>query len=159
LAFFFRRLHVADFRTKEVRASLLEGFSRGGTSAKYFSKSPRVSAMRARLNVRTSSGSSSSRFRHFSHQQPSGIGGKETLGGLERWFSPRGQDMAFLLSRIGLIRPRSEMIKIKNQIKSAFRQHRARRYTHNTERSYRPDYTRSLIWVLSASCCCFGTTE
>jgi hypothetical protein len=45
------------------------------------------------------------------------IGGKETLGGLERWFSPRGQDMAFLLSRIGLVRPRSEMIKIKsNQI-------------------------------------------
>jgi hypothetical protein len=42
------------------------------------------------------------------------IGGKETLGGLERWFSPRGQDMAFLLSRIGLVRPRSEMIKIKS---------------------------------------------
>jgi hypothetical protein len=33
------------------------------------------------------------------------IGGKETLGGLERWFSPRGQDLAFLLSRIGLVRP------------------------------------------------------
>jgi hypothetical protein len=38
------------------------------------------------------------------------IGGKETLGGLERWFSPRGQDLAFLLSRIGLIRPRSVLI-------------------------------------------------
>jgi hypothetical protein len=33
------------------------------------------------------------------------FGEKETLGGLERWFSPRGQDMAFLLSRIGLVRP------------------------------------------------------
>jgi hypothetical protein len=44
-------------------------------------------------------------------------GGKETLGGLERWFSPRGQDMAFLLSRIGLVRPRSEMIKIKSNQK------------------------------------------
>jgi hypothetical protein len=32
--------------------------------------------------------------------QPSEIGAKETLGGLERWFSPRGQDLAFLLSRI-----------------------------------------------------------
>jgi hypothetical protein len=50
------------------------------------------------------------------------IGGKETLGGLERWFSPRGQDMAFLLSRIGLVRPRSEMIKIKikNQKKNVY---------------------------------------
>jgi hypothetical protein len=49
------------------------------------------------------------------------IGGKETLGGLERWFSPRGQDMAFLLSRIGLdclVRPRSEMIQIKSKNKS-----------------------------------------
>jgi hypothetical protein len=38
------------------------------------------------------------------------LGGKETLGGLERWFSPRGQDLAFLLSRIGLVRPRSVLI-------------------------------------------------
>jgi hypothetical protein len=37
-------------------------------------------------------------------------GGKATLGGLERWFSPRGQDLAFLLSRIGLVRPRSVLI-------------------------------------------------
>jgi hypothetical protein len=30
------------------------------------------------------------------------MGRRRTLGGLERWFSPRGQDLAFLLSRIGL---------------------------------------------------------
>jgi hypothetical protein len=30
-------------------------------------------------------------------------GGKETLGGLNRWFIPRGQDLAFLLSYIGLL--------------------------------------------------------
>jgi hypothetical protein len=42
--------------------------------------------------------------------EPDRDGGKETLGGLERWFSPRGQDLAFLLSRIGLIRPRSVLI-------------------------------------------------
>jgi hypothetical protein len=30
-----------------------------------------------------------------------------TLGGLERWFSPRGQDLAFILSCIGLVRPSS----------------------------------------------------
>jgi hypothetical protein len=35
------------------------------------------------------------------------IGGKVTLGGIERWFSPRGQDLAFLLSCIGLVRPSS----------------------------------------------------
>jgi hypothetical protein len=46
------------------------------------------------------------------------LGERRLSGGLERWFSPRGQDMAFLLSRIGQVRPRSEMIKIKsNQIK------------------------------------------
>jgi hypothetical protein len=43
------------------------------------------------------------------------VGGKETLGGLERWFSPRGQDLAFLLSSIGLVRPRSVLIQNKKQ--------------------------------------------
>jgi hypothetical protein len=38
---------------------------------------------------------------------PDRVGGKVTLGGLERWFSPRGQDLAFLLSCIGLVRPSS----------------------------------------------------
>jgi hypothetical protein len=37
------------------------------------------------------------------------LGGKETLGGLERWFIPRGQDLAFLLSCIGLVRPSSSV--------------------------------------------------
>jgi hypothetical protein len=44
-----------------------------------------------------------------------GLGERRLSGGLERWFSPRGQAMAFLLSRIGLVRPRSEMIKIKSK--------------------------------------------
>jgi hypothetical protein len=47
----------------------------------------------------------------FGRQKPGGhrnqIGGKVTLGGLERWFSPRGRELAFLLSCIGLVRPPS----------------------------------------------------
>jgi hypothetical protein len=37
------------------------------------------------------------------------IGGKVTLGGLKRWFSPRGQDLAFLMSCIGLAGPSSSV--------------------------------------------------
>jgi hypothetical protein len=37
-------------------------------------------------------------------------GGKETLGGLNRWFIPRGQDLAFLLSCIGLLGLRAALI-------------------------------------------------
>jgi hypothetical protein len=37
-------------------------------------------------------------------------GGKETLGGLNRWFIPRGQDLAFLLSCIGLLGLRAVLI-------------------------------------------------
>jgi hypothetical protein len=39
------------------------------------------------------------------------MGRRRTLGGLERWFSPRGQDLDFLMSRIGLSGLRSGMIK------------------------------------------------
>jgi hypothetical protein len=45
------------------------------------------------------------------------IGGKVTLGGLERWFSPRGQDLAFLLSCIGLVRPSSSADLKQNKTK------------------------------------------
>jgi hypothetical protein len=37
-------------------------------------------------------------------------GGKETLGGLDRWFIPRGRDLAFLLSCIGLLGLRAALI-------------------------------------------------
>jgi hypothetical protein len=49
------------------------------------------------------------------------IGGKVTLGGLERWFSPRGQVLAFLLSCIGLVRPSSS---------ADLKQNKARRCTY-----------------------------
>jgi hypothetical protein len=48
------------------------------------------------------------------------IGGKVTLGGLERWFSPRGQDLAFLLSCIGLVRPSSSADLKQNKTKPFF---------------------------------------
>jgi hypothetical protein len=52
-------------------------------------------------------------------------GGKVTLGGLERWFSPRGQDLAFLLSCIGLVRPSSsadiKQNKTKQNLHSSYR--------------------------------------
>jgi hypothetical protein len=50
------------------------------------------------------------------------IGGKVTLGGLERWFSPRGQDLALLLSCIGLVRPSSSADLKQNKTKTAQRQ-------------------------------------
>jgi hypothetical protein len=43
-----------------------------------------------------------------------------TLGGLERWFSPRGQDLAFLLSCIGLVRPSSSADLKQKQNKFLF---------------------------------------
>jgi hypothetical protein len=49
------------------------------------------------------------------------IGGKVTLGGLERWFSPRGQDLAFLLSCIGLVRPSSSADLKQNKSKQIYR--------------------------------------
>jgi hypothetical protein len=45
------------------------------------------------------------------------IGGKVTLGGLKRWFSPRGQDLAFLMSCIGLVRPSSSVDLKQNKTK------------------------------------------
>jgi hypothetical protein len=56
-------------------------------------------------------------------------GGKKTLGDLERWFSPRGQDLAFLLSCIGLFRPSSSADLKQNKIRVAFevQKYRARK--------------------------------
>jgi hypothetical protein len=41
-----------------------------------------------------------------------------TLGGLERWFSPQGQNFAFLLSCIGLVRPSSSADLKQNKKKA-----------------------------------------
>jgi hypothetical protein len=46
-----------------------------------------------------------------------GLGGKVTLGGLNRWFIPRGQDLAFLLSCIGLLGLRAAFDLKQNKTK------------------------------------------